>query len=123
MSIPATTPTPVALILNLKGLLLDTPVNSFRSAFVNPCKLDIIQVVNPGGQAVWNLTYLGISNFNPTTWTKTAGGVSICLLDQFFALSFALAFKNVSQLDILQVVGPGNVMIGHTNYLGVNYLP
>jgi hypothetical protein len=124
MAAPATTPTPTApLLFSLRGRSLATPSLSFQSAFTNPLKLDIVQIVNQGGVVVWNLTYLGISTNNPTTWTKSQTGVPIALLGQFFAPSFVEAFTNPGQLDILQIVAPGDGMLAHTNYFGVAYLP
>src|SRR5580704_4515974 len=112
MAVTPTTPTPTApLLFSLKGRVLATRSLSFQSAFVNPLQLDILQVISFGGTVVWNLSYLGISIPSPPTWTKNQNGIPVALLGQFFAPSFTDAFTNPAQLDILQVVAPGNAMI------------
>lgn len=77
------------------------PGDSFSSAFFNPFKLDIVQVINEGKEVVWNLDAHGVANVNPASPTLNA------LLCQFEGSSFSAAFPNMFNYDLLQVVTKG----------------
>jgi hypothetical protein len=51
--------------------------SNLAAAFPNPRKLDLIQVVNSGGQVVWNLMPDGAVHTNPSS------PMSAALLGQF----------------------------------------
>ncbi len=76
---------------------------TLAKAFFNPSSFDLIQILNEGGQCVWKLSSAGVVSVNPVSKTAKA-------LWTFFGASFALAFPNPLAQDILQVVGPGQVI-------------
>ena len=85
---------------------------TFESAFTNPESLDVLQVVNQGGEVVWNLTFNGVGSNNPISPTNGA-------LFTYFGSSFVQAFNpNPSKLDVLQVAQPGGKVIFSVDYKG-----
>jgi hypothetical protein len=88
------------------------PGASLAVAFTNPQRLDLLQVVNEGGNVVWSLSASGVASTNPTSPTRTA------VLGQFEGSSFATAFPNPGRFDILQIVKPGSGVVFHVDYLG-----
>lgn len=91
---------------------------SLGAAFTNPQSLDILQVINEGGTVVWNMTSAGVTNTNPASPTATA------LYQRVFGATLAVAWENLSQLDLLQVVNPsGQSVVFHVDYLGTAYTP
>lgn len=121
---PASAPTDTGLIhfaagsITSSGPSLGTVLGSFNgtsvaTAFANPGNLDILQVVNEGGQVIWSLTGAGIASSNPTTFTSKA------ILGQFEGQFFNTAFPtNSGQLDILQIRGPGGALTFRIDFLG-----
>lgn len=90
---------------------------NLASAFTNPFRMDLMQVVNAGNQVVWNLTSSGITNVNPTSPTPNA------LICQFEGSSFATAFPNLNKLDLMQIQAPGGSVPFHVDYQGnANYV-
>lgn len=86
------------------------------TAFSNPLRLDLIQVVNKHGKVVWNLTARGAVNINPASPTTHA------LLGRYSGTSFAQAFsENPMGYDVFQVVGPGGVGIFHVDHAGTAF--
>lgn len=89
---------------------------TLATAFSNPLDLDLIQVVNKQGKAVWNLTAGGVVNTNPVSPTSDA------LLGQYRGATFAHAFSNNPMgYDVFQVVGPGGVGIFHVDHAGTGF--
>lgn len=79
--------------------------NTLAEAFYNPQHMDLIQVINEGGDVVWNLTFDGDTNFNPVSSTRKA------LVGSYFGESFALAFPNPYSKDVFQVIGQGDNVV------------
>lgn len=77
---------------------------TLAEAFYNPHNLDLLQVVNEGGDVVWNLTYDGTATASPGSSTHNA------LLGVYAGETFALAFPNPYSQDILQIIGPGDTV-------------
>lgn len=87
---------------------------TWATAFKNPSSLDIIQVLNEGGKVVWSLNSAGTAFTNPTSVQHTVGA-----LNTYFGSSLATAFKNSSNLDILQIyTGTGETLYRRVNYAG-----
>lgn len=93
-------------------------------AFTNHLHLDLIQVINEGGECVWNLTYLGVSNTNPSSPTTGPNGKPLALLTQLFGTNLAAAVGSGSGasnkqnlLDILQIYSKqgGNLLLHVSN--------
>jgi len=85
---------------------------TLKSAFTNPQQLDLIQVVNEGGDVVWSLDYGGTAFFNPIQFSTNA------IIGKFFGDSFQSAFINPLELDVFQVVSSGSSVIFRVDYLG-----
>lgn len=85
---------------------------SLGVTFSNPDSLDLMQVVNEGGDVVWNLTFDGVSNTSPVSPTPNA------LIGKFLGSSFVTAFPNTDHFDVLQVVNQGGGIVFHVDYLG-----
>lgn len=83
--------------------------NSFGAAFTNLQNLDVVQVVNEGGNVVWNLSSNGVAN--PGSTTQGA-------LFTYYGSSFAQAFMNPQNLDVLQVVQAGGNVVFSVDYQG-----
>jgi Concanavalin A-like lectin/glucanases superfamily len=79
--------------------------SSLATAFYNPYGLDLIQVVNEGGDVVWSLAADGTATTNPVTSTPKA------LIGRYEGSSFALAFPNPYSLNIFQVIGQGDNIV------------
>lgn len=97
--------TATALMIRLFG-------SSLAASVKNPSSLDLLQVVDEGGKVVWNLTSAGVATANPSTSTASA------LLTRYFGSSFSAAFKNPSNLDILQVVDEGGTVVFWVDHTG-----
>jgi hypothetical protein len=90
---------------------------TLASAFSNPLRLDLIQVVNDVGKVVWNLTADGEIFLESRSPTPSA------LLGQFRGATFAQAFPdNPMDFDVLQVAGPDGVGIFHLDYTGKAFM-
>jgi hypothetical protein len=75
--------------------------------------LDIFQVVDEGGNIVWNLNYLGVATAEPANPTNGT------VLGQFSGSSFAQAFAyNPDQLNVFQLIGQGGEVVFHVDYQG-----
>ena len=95
-------------------------------------KLDLIQIVNMGdGQTLQpavpvaplvNVDYTGAVHYpasNPTNGTRIGVFFSSLAPTASLAQIFADAFKNLSQLDIIQVINNGGNISYYLNYAGV----
>jgi hypothetical protein len=91
--------------------------SSLAAAFANPSGFDLMQVINEGGRVVWNLTAAGIASTNPSRPTANS------ILGKFSGSSFATAFPNPGQLDLIQVVNEGGGIVFGLNYQGYTYTP
>jgi hypothetical protein len=82
------------------------------SPFFSHRQLDIMQVVAPGGQVVWHAGPTGVAASNPEAYTSGASfGV-------FEGTSFANAFPNPLNLDIVQVVNRQGTIVYYIDYNG-----
>lgn len=91
---------------------------SFGTAFTNPQQLDVLQIINEGGNIVWSLNYLGVATVNPTNPTATS------VFKRYFGTSVATAWTNYDNLDIIQITNPsGQAVVYHCDYLGTVYQP
>ena len=86
--------------------------SSLTTAFPNVQGLDIFQVINEGGQVVWNLNAVGVATNNPT---KPTPGT---LLGQYEGSNFQAAFPNPYQLNIFQVISQGGSVVFYVDYQG-----
>lgn len=87
---------------------------TLAAAFDNPTNLDLIQVVNHSGKVIWSASFNGTVTENPVNPTSKA------LLARLEGETFAAAFNNPDNLDILQIIGAGGSVVYHINYLGVS---
>lgn len=76
--------------------------DTLPEAFYNPDGMDLLQVVNEGGNIVWNLSADGVSTFLPDSPTSKA------LVGRYEGESFVLAFPNPYGYDVFQVIGQGD---------------
>lgn len=105
-SIVSTGPSPGTVLGVFEG-------TSVSNAFTNPSNQDLVQVVNEGGQVVWNLSSSGVAIGNPTNPTPNA------VLGKFEGQFFNTAFPTSTlQLDILQVRNQGGGLVFRVDFLG-----
>jgi hypothetical protein len=101
--------------------------NILLNAFSNPRSLDIVQVVNEGGNCVWNLNNVGLTATNPTGYTQGPGGKPQALMTLFgntFAQAIASASNSSNPLDLLQVLdNNGGAVLFHVNNSGLASTP
>jgi len=92
--------------------------SSFAAAFTNPNSLDILQIVNEGGQVVYSVDSAGVTHTNPASPTSEA------LMWRLFGSSVANAFQNVDNLDLLQIYSPtGQTLEYHIDSTGTAHTP
>ena len=92
---------------------------SYLTAFTNPQGLDLVQVVNEGGDIVFNIEDDGTCNVNPISPTTRDNGSPIAVLAQYFGASLAAAFSNPSRLDLIQIIAPHDgSILAYVDYLG-----
>lgn len=116
---------PVALIQQVFG-------QSLAQAYPNtggPAQnLDLLQIVNEGGNILLNVDSTGVVRNPAVNPTKSAGGIGNTRLGQFqvfltgsptTAQLFAAAFTNLALLDIFQVINIGGGVSYWLDYLGV----
>lgn len=104
---------PAALKGNSFGVLYGT---TFSRSFKNPEKLDLIQVVAPGGRVIWSVNYLGDAVYSPASATHHA------LLGRFYGRSFVDVFPtSPEKIDLMQIVGPGGNKIYQLDHQGISY--
>jgi hypothetical protein len=90
---------------------------TLASAFSNPRRLDLVQVVNELGKVVWNVTADGEIFLDSRSPTASA------LLGQFRGATFAQAFPdNPMDYDVLQVAGPDGAGIFHVDHTGKAFM-
>jgi hypothetical protein len=95
-----------------------TNTGTFGGAFTNPSNLDVLQIVNEGGEVVWNLSHTGVASTDPASPTGEA------LIGRYAGSNVATAFKNASNLDLLQIYSStGDSLIFHVDYLGTAHTP
>jgi hypothetical protein len=96
-----------------KGAIFPGPYygSTLATAFPNNI-LDIFQVVNEGGQIIWNLNYQGVATFLPSSPTPATR------LGKFEGNTFAAAFPNPYQLNVFQLIGQGGAVVFHVDYQG-----
>jgi hypothetical protein len=82
---------------------------SFASAFNNPSKQDLVQIVNPGGKVVFSLDAVGVAHTNPTNATASA------LVYRGFGSSLAahVGTSNPGNLDLFTVVAKKSGALTH----------
>jgi len=91
---------------------------SLSEAFFNPDEMDLIQVVNEGGDVVWNLTFDGVATVNPVSPAPTQKA----LIGRYQGQSFALAFPNPYQKDIFQIIGQGDNVVFWVDATGISHI-
>ena len=87
------------------------------AAFTNPQHLDLIQIIHPlYGSVVANVDYLGVAH-NPA-----ASATGRALIGQYVGTSYATAFKNPGNDDLIQVIQPNDgSIVYYLDYLGANH--
>jgi len=87
---------------------------TFAEAWDNPSNQDVFQVVNEGGEVVWNCDHAGTCNATPAAPTQQA-------LFRMFGSSVENAFVNEAHLDIVQIYGPGQSLVYYIDYTGTSH--
>jgi len=87
--------------------------SSLAAAFPNTQGLDFFQVIDEGGNIVWNLNAVGTATVNPSSWTNGT------LLGVFEGANFAQAFPNPQQLNVFQIVDQGGFVVFYVDYQGL----
>jgi len=86
--------------------------------------LDILQIIDEGGNVLLNVDYAGAVH-NPasaSTGNNTrVGQFQTRLSSGTTAQLFADAFSNPSNLDILQIINVGGSIVKYIDYLGVSH--
>lgn len=91
------------------------------AAFTNPLALDLIQVIDDGGNVIFNVDSTGVAH-DPAVSETTRGGVPIALIGQYRGATIAEAFSNPSNLDLLQIIQPNDgSIVYYLDYLGADH--